>query len=938
MTEENMPVVGSNEDIAPVDISEEMRRSYLDYAMSVIVSRALPDVRDGLKPVHRRIIYSMFENGYDYNRPFRKSARIVGDVLGKYHPHGDISVYEAMVRMAQPFSMRVPLVDGQGNFGSMDGDSAAAMRYTEARLAKVAHSLIDDIDKDTVDFMPNYDETLQEPTVLPASYPNLLVNGANGIAVGMATNIPPHNLGEVLDACCAYIDNPEISIDDLINIVPGPDFPTGGLILGYGGAKSAYYTGRGSVMMRAKATIEELYKDREAIIVHEIPYQVNKAALITRIAELVKEKKIEGISEIRDESDRQGVRVVIEIKRDFQADVVLNQLYKFTPLQTSFGMNMLAINNGRPMMMNLKDIIQAFVEFREEIIRRRTIFELNKARDRAHVLVGLAIAVENIDPVIELIRNAPNPQEAKDALLRKAWPAGEVETLVKLIDEPDRKVENGTYRLSEAQAKAILDLKLQRLTGLERDKIHEELITIGEGIKECLSILASREKLYGIMRDEFVAIRDEYGTPRRTKIEDIEYDTDIESLIQREEMVVTVTEAGYIKRVPLNAYKAQKRGGKGKSGMATKDEDFVTRLFVASTHTPVLFFSSKGLVYKMKVYKLPLGSPTSKGKPFINLLPLDEGETITTVMKLPECEDDCKDMSIMFATSQGNVRRNSLMDFVNVQSNGKIAMKLDEGDKLINVRICHEDNDIMLAARSGKCIRFPVTDVRVFVGRNSTGVRGIKLAEGDEVISMSILLHSDATSEERDEYARIASAIKRISAERGDDSCVSPEDTGLLNVLTTEKYKEMAEREQFILSVTSTGYGKRTSSYEYRVTGRGGQGIANMEMSARNKEIVSSFPIEDDNQIMMVTDGGKLIRMPVKDIRIAGRKTQGVILFRTAENERVVSVTWLDADDGDDDELEEETGSEVLGDSVAEPEDNFDEVSEPETGADNNDE
>ena len=938
MTEENMPVVGSNEDIAPVDISEEMRRSYLDYAMSVIVSRALPDVRDGLKPVHRRIIYSMFENGYDYNRPFRKSARIVGDVLGKYHPHGDSSVYEAMVRMAQPFSMRVPLVDGQGNFGSMDGDSAAAMRYTEARLAKVAHSLIDDIDKDTVDFMPNYDETLQEPTVLPASYPNLLVNGANGIAVGMATNIPPHNLGEVLDACCAYIDNPEISIDDLINIVPGPDFPTGGLILGYGGAKSAYYTGRGSVMMRAKATIEELYKDREAIIVHEIPYQVNKAALITRIAELVKEKKIEGISEIRDESDRQGVRVVIEIKRDFQADVVLNQLYKFTPLQTSFGMNMLAINNGRPMMMNLKDIIQAFVEFREEIIRRRTIFELNKARDRAHVLVGLAIAVENIDPVIELIRNAPNPQEAKDALLRKAWPAGEVETLVKLIDEPDRKVENGTYRLSEAQAKAILDLKLQRLTGLERDKIHEELITIGEEIKECLSILASREKLYGIMRDEFVAIRDEYGTPRRTKIEDIEYDTDIESLIQREEMVVTVTEAGYIKRVPLNAYKAQKRGGKGKSGMATKDEDFVTRLFVASTHTPVLFFSSKGLVYKMKVYKLPLGSPTSKGKPFINLLPLDEGETITTVMKLPECEDDCKDMSIMFATSQGNVRRNSLMDFVNVQSNGKIAMKLDEGDKLINVRICHEDNDIMLAASSGKCIRFPVTDVRVFVGRNSTGVRGIKLAEGDEVISMSILLHSDATSEERDEYARIASAIKRISAERGDDSCVSPEDTGLLNVLTTEKYKEMAEREQFILSVTSTGYGKRTSSYEYRVTGRGGQGIANMEMSARNKEIVSSFPIEDDNQIMMVTDGGKLIRMPVKDIRIAGRKTQGVILFRTAENERVVSVTWLDADDGDDDELEEETGSEVLGDSVAEPEDNFDEVSEPETGADNNDE
>ncbi len=934
LTEEfNQVVENTNKDISPVEISEEMRRSYLDYAMSVIVSRALPDVRDGLKPVHRRIIYSMFENGYDYNRPFRKSARIVGDVLGKYHPHGDSSVYEAMVRMAQPFSMRVPLVDGQGNFGSMDGDSAAAMRYTEARLAKVAHSLIDDIDKDTVDFMPNYDESLQEPTVLPASYPNLLVNGANGIAVGMATNIPPHNLGEVIDACCAYIDNPLISLEDLIRIVPGPDFPTGGLILGYSGAKSAYLTGRGSVVMRAKCTIEELHKDREAIIVHEIPYQVNKAAMITRIAELIKEKKIDGISEIRDESDRQGVRVVIEVKRDFQADVVLNQLYKYTPLQTSFGMNMLAINNGRPMMMNLKEIIQAFIEFREEIIRRRTIYLLNKARDRAHVLVGLAIAVENIDPVIDLIRTAPTPQDAKDALLAKAWPAGEVETLVKLIDEPDRKVENGTYRLSEAQAKAILDLKLQRLTGLERDKIHEELVSLGDEIKECLSILASREKLYGIMRDELIVIKDEYATPRRSKIEDIEYDTDIESLIQREEMVVTVTEAGYIKRVPLNAYKAQKRGGKGKSGMATKDEDFVTRLFVASTHTPVLFFSSKGLVYKMKVYKLPLGSPTSKGKPFINLLPLDAGETITTIMKLPENEAECENMSIMFATSQGNVRRNSLMDFVNVQANGKIAMKLDEGDKLINVRICHEDHDVMLAARSGKCIRFPVTEVRVFVGRNSTGVRGIKLADNDEVVSMSILNHSDATSEQRDEYQKISSAAKRIQVERGDDCPLNPEETGIpMNVLTPELYKEMREKEQFILSVTSTGYGKRSSSYEYRVTGRGGQGIANMEMSARNKEIVSSFPIEDNNQIMMVTDAGKLIRMPVSDIRIAGRKTQGVILFRTADDEKVVSVTKLEADEGDDEELEEETGSEVLGDSVSDMEEfgnTEPEISEP---------
>ena len=929
MEENNL--VESTQDIAPVEISEEMRRSYLDYAMSVIVSRALPDVRDGLKPVHRRIIYSAYENGYDYNRPFRKSARIVGDVLGKYHPHGDSSVYDAMVRLAQPFSMRVPLIDGQGNFGSMDGDSAAAMRYTEARLAKVAHALIDDIDKDTVDFMPNYDESLQEPTVLPARYPNLLVNGTNGIAVGMATNIPPHNLGEVCDACCAYIDNPEISIEDLIRIVPGPDFPTGGLILGYSGAKSAYLTGRGSVMMRAKCTIEELHKDKEAIIVHEIPYQVNKAAMIQRIAELLKEKKIEGISEIRDESDRHGVRVVIEIKRDFQADVVLNQLYKYTPLQTSFGMNMLAIHNGRPVMLTLKDIVKAFVEFREEVIRRRTIFELNKARDRAHTLVGLAIAVENIDPVIELIRTAPNPQEAKDALLSRAWPAGDVEALVQLIDEPDRKVENGTYHLSEAQARAILDLKLQRLTGLERDKIHEELVGLGEEIKECLSILSSREKLYGIMRDELVAIKDEYANPRRTKIEDIEYDTDIESLIQREEMVVTVTDAGYIKRVPLNAYKAQKRGGKGKSGMATKEEDFVTRLFVASTHTPVLFFSSKGIVYKMKVYKLPLGSPTSKGKPFINLLPLEAGETITTIMKLPENEAECKDLSIMFATASGNIRRNSLMDFVNVQSNGKIAMKLDEGDKLINVRICNENEDVLLAARSGKCIRFPVTEVRVFVGRNSTGVRGIKLANKDEVVSMSILNHSDATSEERDEYLRISSAMKRIQAERGEGAEVSIADTGVeMSVLTEEKFAMMRENEQFILSVTTTGYGKRSSSYEYRVTGRGGQGIANMEMSARNKEIASSFPIEDDNQIMMVTDAGKLIRMPVEDIRIAGRKTQGVILFRTAEGEKVVSVTKLEADEDDEEELTSESESEVLGENIPEFDETEAAVEEPE--------
>ena len=918
------------ENITPTMICDEMRRSYLDYAMSVIVSRALPDVRDGLKPVHRRILYGMYENGYDSTKPYRKSARIVGDVMGKYHPHGDSSIYEAMVRMAQPFSMRLTLIDGQGNFGSMDGDGAAAMRYTEARLAKVAQKLIDDIEFDTVDFMPNYDESLQEPTVLPARFPNLLVNGANGIAVGMATNMPPHNLGEVIDACCAYIDNPDITPEELIQIVPGPDFPTGGLILGQTGAKQAYLTGRGSIMMRAKCTIEEIRKDKEAIIVHEIPYQVNKAALVARIAELVKEKRLEGISDIRDESDRQGVRVVIEIKKDFQADVVLNQLYKYTPLQTSFGMNMLAINHGKPMMLTLKDIISAFIEFREEVIRRRTIYKLNKARDRAHILVGLGIAVENLDPVIELIRTAPSPTEAKEALVSRSWPARDIEPLVQLIDEPDHKVENGEYRLSEDQAKAILDLKLQRLTGLERDKIHDELRGLGEDIKEFLSILASREKLYGIMRDELIEVKTEYAKPRLTTIEDIEYDTDIESLIQREEMVVTVTEAGYIKRVPLNAYKAQKRGGKGKSGMTTKEEDFVTRLFVASTHTPVLFFSSKGLVYKMKVYKLPLGSPTSKGKPFVNLLPLDEGENITTIMKLPENEADCKNLSIMFATAFGNVRRNSLMDFVNVQSNGKIAMKLDDGDKLVNVALCNEDNDIMLAAKSGKCIRFPATDVRVFVGRNSTGVRGIKLGANDEVISMSILKHISANADERDEYLRISSAMKRMAQEEGTDVYVSPEQTGLLNLLTAEKFKEMEEKEEFILTVTVTGYGKRSSSYEYRVTGRGGQGIANMEMSARNKEVISSFPIENDNQIMMVTDGGKLIRMPVSDIRIAGRKTQGVILFRTSDDERVVSVTWLNADEGDEDDIQETEGSEVFGDTIAEAEDETAFVSEPE--------
>lgn len=931
MTEEiEATNVVKTDNIAPTMISEEMRRSYLDYAMSVIVARALPDARDGMKPVHRRIIYGMYENGYDSSKPYKKSARIVGDVMGKYHPHGDSSIYEAMVRMAQPFSMRVTLVDGQGNFGSMDGDGAAAMRYTEARLAKVSTCLTENLDEDTVDFMPNYDESLQEPTVLPARFPNLLVNGGNGIAVGMATNIPPHNLGEVIDACCAYIDNPEISIEELISIVPGPDFPTGGLILGYGGARQAYLTGRGSVMMRAKCSIEEIRKDKEAIIVHEVPYQINKANLVAHIAELVKDKRVEGISDIRDESDRQGVRIVIEIKRDFQADVILNQLYKYTELQTSFGMNMLAINGGRPMMMNLKDIISTFIEFREDVIRRRTIYRLNKARDRAHILVGLAIAVENLDPVIELIKTAPTPQDARDRLTAEPWPAGTISSWVDLIDEPDHKVVDGKYQLSDDQAKAILDLKLQRLTGLERDKIHDELVALGGDIKEYLSILSSREKLYGIMRDELVAVKDEYATPRMTKIEDIDFNQDIESLIQREEMVVTVTEEGYIKRVPLSAYKAQKRGGKGKSGMTTKDEDFVTRLFVASTHTPVLFFSSRGIVYKMKVYKLPLGSPTSKGKPFINLLPLENGENITAIMKLPENQEECAGLSIAFATASGNIRRNSLMDFVNVQANGKIAMKLDEGDKLINVALCDENNDIMLATRQGKCIRFPVTDVRVFVGRNSTGVRGIKLAKGDEVISMTMLKHILATAEQRDEYLKVSGAIKRMETEGDGNACISADQTGLLNLLSLEQFEEMQKMEEFILTVTVTGFGKRSSSYEYRITGRGGSGIANMEMSPRNKEVVSSFPITEDKDIMMVTDGGKLIRMPVNDIRIAGRKTQGVILFRTADEEKVVSVTKLDADEGTDEEMDDENG--ILEEGATDMEENSTEVvSEPKT-------
>ena len=898
--------------IQPVAVEDEMRKSYLDYAMSVIVSRALPDVRDGLKPVHRRILFSMYENGYDYNKPFRKSARIVGDVMGKYHPHGDIAIYDAMVRMAQDFSMRLPLISSQGNFGSMDGDKAAAMRYTEARLAPSSHWLLEDIDRDTVDFRPNYDETCAEPVVLPARFPNLLVNGSGGIAVGMATNIAPHNLGEVLNACIAMIDNPAITPEELYELVPGPDFPTGGIILGRGGARSAALTGRGSVIMRGRCSIEEIKKDKTAIIVTEIPYQVNKAAMIQRIAELVKEKTIEGISDLRDESDRQGVRVAIELKRDAQPDVVLNQLYKYTPLQTSFAVNSLALNNGRPQIMNLQDILQAFITFREEVIRRRTVFELNKARDKAHVLVGLAIAVANIDRVIEMIRTAADPNIAKAQLMETKWPASDVEALIQLIDEPDRKVVEGHYYLSETQAKAILDLKLQRLTGLERDKIHAEVNELGEQIKELLSILSSHEKLYGIMRDEFVAVKDEYATPRRTTIEEGEFDQDMEDLIPREEMVITVTNTGYIKRVPLSTYHAQNRGGKGRSGMSTREEDQVSKLFVACTHDPILFFSSLGMVYKMKAYRLPEGTPQSLGKALINLLPLDQGETITTVLKLPENQEDCSGLSVMFATQSGNVRRNRLDDFYNVMSNGKIAMKLDEGDRLVDVNICNENQDILLAAAGGKCVRFPVTDVRIFESRASTGVRGMKLAAGDKVISMSVLEHVKADIDKRDAYLKASIAKRR--ALTGDDAedTVDIESTNDVT-LTPEEFAQMESEEQFILTVTERGYGKRSSAYQYRITSRGTQGVTNIDTVKVPAAVVASMPVSDDEHVMMVTDAGKLIRMRVSDIRIVGRNSKGVILFRLNDDEKVVSVSAVkDYEDEPVSETEETPVSESV--------------------------
>ncbi len=902
--DEKTPPGAAPQDIRPVSIADEMKRSYLDYAMSVIVSRALPDVRDGLKPVHRRILFSMSENGYTPDKPYRKSARVVGDVIGKYHPHGDQSIYDALVRMAQEFSMRLPLVDGQGNFGSVDGDPAAAMRYTEVRLAKSAMAILEDLDKDTVVFQPNYDGSEHEPTVLPARFPNLLANGAGGIAVGMATNIPPHNLGEIIDACTAYIDDPAITIAEINEIVPGPDFPTGGTILGRGGIRAAYNLGRGSIIMRARATVETIRKDREAIVVTEIPYQVNKASLIEKMADLVREKRIEGISDLRDESDRDGMRIVIELKRDAVGDVVLNQLWRYTPMQSTFGCNFVALNGGRPELMNIRDMVKAFVDFREEVVSRRTKFLLGKARDRAHVLVGLAIAVANIDEIIHLIRTAPDPNSARESLMSRDWPARDVASLILLIDDPRHRVSaEETYRLSEVQARAILDLRLQRLTALGREEIADELNKLAAEISDYLDILRSRARIMAIVKNELAEVKAGFATPRKTEITDWDADVDDEDLIQREDMVVTVSHAGYIKRVPLSTYRAQRRGGKGRSGMQTRDEDFVARLFVASTHSPVLFFSSHGQVYKEKVWRLPLAAPQARGKALVNMLPLEEGERITTIMPLPENEADWEMLDVMFATTTGNVRRNKLSDFVNVNRAGKIAMKLDEGDAIVDVQICTEHDDVLLTTAAGQCIRFAVPEVRVFKGRDSTGVRGISLAAQDRIISMAILRHVDATAEQRVAYLKMRRAI---TGEAGGEDAgpVDAEEAVVETTLPQERYVELSAQEQVVLTLSENGYGKRTSAYEIRTTGRGGKGIVAMVVNDRNGPLIASFPVEPSDQIMLVTNGGQLIRCPVEDIGIKGRNTQGVIVFDTADGERVVSVERI-SDAGEGDEAED---------------------------------
>ena len=881
MTDET--ALGDPSDISPISIVDEMKSSYLDYAMSVIVARALPDVRDGLKPVHRRILFAAQEGGYVYNRPYRKSAKIVGEVMGNYHPHGDSAIYDALARMAQDWSLRVPLIDGQGNFGSMDPDPPAAMRYTESRLAKVAGALLEDLDKDTVDFVPNYDGQEQEPSVLPARFPNLLVNGAGGIAVGMATNIPPHNLGEVLRACKAWIDNPLISLEELIQIVPGPDFPTGATILGQSGVRNAYSTGRGSIIMRSRYKVEEGRGDRKSIVLTEIPYQTGKSGLVEKIAEAAKDKRIEGVSDIRDESNREGVRIVIDLKRDATPDVVLNQLWRHTPAQSSFPANILAIRGGRPELLNLKDIIEAFVRFREEVITRRTKFELNKARERAHILLGLVIAVTNLDEVVRIIRGSPNPAAAREALLAREWPIAEIAPYIRLVEAVDTDVEGDSYRMSETQVRAILDLRLHRLTALGRDEIGDELSQLATSIAEYLSILADRVKLYGIMRAEFDAIESEFATPRRTEIAPAADGIEDEDLIEREDMVVTVTMQGYIKRTPLETFRAQARGGKGRSGMATKDEDAVTNLFVTSTHTPVLFFSTIGKVYRLKVWRLPEGGPATRGRPMVNMLPLAEGETISTVLPLPEDEAEWADLHVMFATAKGSVRRNSMDAFANVPSNGKIAMKFegdDADDKLIGVALLEPGDDTLLATRQGKAIRFQSEDVREFQSRNSTGVRGITLREGDAVISLSILHRAGVKDQdERDDYLRFAP----WKAEKEGEP-----------VMSAERFAELQAREQFILTVCANGYGKLSSAYEYRRTGRGGQGITNIDNIDRNGPVVASFPATQADQLMLVTDQAKLIRMGLSSLRVIGRGSAGVRLFNVADNEHVVSAARIE--------------------------------------------
>jgi DNA gyrase subunit A len=904
--------------IAPIAIEDELKRSYLDYAMSVIVSRALPDVRDGLKPVHRRILFSMGEQGHTPDRSYVKSARVVGDVMGKYHPHGDVAIYDTMVRMAQPFSMNLLLIDGQGNFGSVDNDPPAAMRYTESRMTKAAMAILADLDKDTVDFKDNYDGSESEPVVLPSRIPNLLVNGAGGIAVGMATNIPPHNLGEVVDACLAYVDNPDVSLDELLDIVPGPDFPTGGQIVGRTGARTALMTGRGSVIMRGIANVEEIRKDREAIIITAIPFQLNKASLVERIAELVRDKRIEGVSDLRDESDRQGMRIVIEMKRDASAEVLLNQLYRYTPLQSSFGVNMLALNRGRPLQMGLRDMITAFVDFREEVVVRRTRFELGKARDRGHVLVGLAIAVANIDEFIHIIRSSRDPSEARERLVAKDWPAGDMLPLVELIADPrSLTIDGNLIRLTDEQARAILALTLSRLTGLGRDEIGNEARSLADSIQGYLTILASREKIMAIVREELVEVRTAFAVPRRTEIIDGDADVEDEDLIAREDMVITVTHGGYVKRTPLSIYRTQHRGGKGRSGMATKDEDAVTRVFSANTHTPMLFFSSGGKAYQLKVWRLPVGTPTSRGKAFVNLLPIEPGETITSILPLPEDEATWDQYDVMFSTRSGGVRRNKLSDFIGIKRNGKIAMKLDDGDSIVGVGVCNaQANDILLTTALGRCIRFAVDEVRVFAGRDSTGVRGIRLAEGDSVISMAILRSVAATPDERTAYVKHANAMRRALGEGDDVEDVAAPDDDEAEAsdgqasLTPERIAELGAAEEVILTVSTEGYGKRTSAYEFRRTGRGGQGLLAQDLTKRGGKLAASFPVDDGDQILLVTDQGQLIRTPVTQVRMVGRNTSGVIIFRTSADERVVSVERL-ADTGEDEGADAGPGDEA---------------------------